>query len=217
MSRSSATLFYFCRIKYLIDLNRFVLNVKVGIYQEDGTDRLKVNEESIVFGNNTMHTRFLHALLYLNGKLISHSNICYLHSAFIEPELTTDSEAKHTWAKRQGYNYLAKSSKQCDLPSAFYAEFDQQKEHTMQLCGALSIDSSDCEKFLVPGVTVHLRLYRSPTYTLLSLNGSNDEAKALAGKVQGNIEKSFLFVRKAVVADSVKLSIEKALVESAAI
>ena len=65
--------------KNLIDLNRIVLNVKVGIYQEDGKDRLKVNEQNIVFGNNTLHTLFSHAELYLNGKLISHSNNCYLH------------------------------------------------------------------------------------------------------------------------------------------
>ena len=75
----------------------------------------------------------------------------------------------------------------------------------------------DCEKLLVPGVTLHLRLYRSPTNTLLFLNGSDDDAKALEGKVQGVIEKASLFVRKVVVTDSVKLSIEKALVKSAAI
>ena len=57
----------------------------------------------------------------------------------------------------------------------------------MELCGALHIDFLDCEKLLVPGVTLHLRLYRSPTNTLLSLNGSDDEAKALEGKVQGVI------------------------------
>ena len=203
--------------KNLIDLNRIVLNVKVGIYQEDGKDRLKVNEQNIVFGNNTLHTLFSHAELYLNGKLISHSNNCYLHSAFIETELTTDSEAKNTWAKCQGYNYLAKSTKRLDLHNALYAEFDQQKECTMELCGALHIDFLDCEKLLVPGVTLHLRLYRSPTNTLLSLNGSDDEAKALEGKVQGVIEKASLFVRKVVVTDSVKLSTEKALVKSAAI
>ena len=62
--------------KNVIDSNRFVLNVKIGIYQEDGKDRLKVNEQNIVFGNNTLHTLFSHAELYLNGKLISHSNNC---------------------------------------------------------------------------------------------------------------------------------------------
>ena len=49
------------------------------------------------------------------------------------------------------------------------------------------------------------------------MNGTDDEAKALDGKVQAIIEKASLFVRKVVVTDSVKLSIEKALVKSSAI
>ena len=76
--------------KNLIDLNRILLSLKVGIYTEDGKTRAKVYEHPVVFSNNTLHTLFSHAELYLNGKLISHSNNCYLHSAFIETELTTD-------------------------------------------------------------------------------------------------------------------------------
>ena len=97
--------------KNLIDLNRILLSVKVGIYTEDGKTRAKVNEHPVVFSNNTLHTLFSHAELYLNCKLISHSNNCYLHSALIETELTTDREGKETWAKCQGYNYLAQKSR----------------------------------------------------------------------------------------------------------
>ena len=80
--------------KSLIDLNSILLSVKVGIYTEDGKTRAKVNEHPIVFSNNTLHSLFYHAELYLNGKLISYSNNCYLHSAFIETEMTTDTEGK---------------------------------------------------------------------------------------------------------------------------
>ena len=45
---------------------------------------------------------------------------------------------------------------------------------------------------------------------------TDDEVKALASTVQAIIEKTSLFVRKAVVTDSVKLSIEKALVKCSA-
>ena len=94
--------------KSLIDLNRILLSAKVGIYTEDGA---KVNDHPIVFSNNTLHTLFSHAELYLNDKLISHSNNCYLQSAFIETELTTDTEGKKTWTKCQGYTYLAQTNK----------------------------------------------------------------------------------------------------------
>ena len=75
----------------------------------------------------------------------------------------------------------------------------------------------ECEKLLIPGVTLHLRLFRPPNKTLLLLKGTDDEAKALDGKVQSVFEKASLFVRKVVVTDSVKLSFEKALLKSCAI
>ena len=96
--------------KNLIDLSRILLSVKVGVYTEDGKTRVKVNEHPIVYSNNTLHTLFSHAELYLNGKLISHSNSCHLHSAFIGIELTTDTEGKKpgqnvrkkiTWQKQK--------------------------------------------------------------------------------------------------------------------
>ena len=195
--------------KSLIDLNRILLSVKVGIYTEDGETRAKVNEHPIVFSNNTLHTLFSHSELYLNGKLISHSNNCYLHSAFIENELTTDTERKETWAKCQGYMYLAQTREQDQAFNRLYADFDRKKECTAALYGALHIDFLECGKLLIPGVTLHLRLFRSPKNTLRILKGTDDEAKALDGKVQSVIEKASLFVTKVVVTDSVKLSFEK--------
>ena len=153
----------------------------------------------------------------MNGKLISHSNNCYLHAAFIETELTTDTEGKETWAKCQGYDYLPKSKEQDQAFNKLYADFDRRKECTAELYGALHVDFFDSEKLLVPGVTLHLRLFRSSNNTLLFMKGTDEEAKALDGKVPAVIEKASLFVRKVVVTDSVKLSIEKALVKSPAI
>ena len=192
-------------------MNRILLSVNVGIYTQDGKTRAKVNEHPIVFSNNTLHTLFSHAELYLNGKLISHSNNCYLHSAFTETELTTDTEGKETWAKCHGYNYLAQTKEQDQAFNRLYADFDRKKECTAELYGALHIDFSESEKLLIPGVTLHLRLFRSPNKTLLFLKGTDDEAKALDCKVQSVIQKASLFVRKVVLTDSVKLSFEKAL------
>ena len=52
---------------------------------------------------------------------------------------------------------------------------------------------------------------------MLFMKGTDDEAKALDCKVQAIFEKDSLFLRRAVVTDSVKLSIQKALVKSSAI
>ena len=112
--------------KNLIDLIRILLSVKVGVYTVNGKTRAKVNEHPIVFSNNTLHTLFSHDKLYLNGKLISHSNNCYLHSAFFEIELTTDTEGKETWAKCQGYSYLAQTKEQDQAFNKIYADFDRK-------------------------------------------------------------------------------------------
>ena len=94
------------------------------------------------------------------------------------------------------------------------ADFAQLKECKRQLCGALHIDFLDCEKLSLPNVTLHVRLYRSPNNTIIYLKGTDYEAKAHDGKVSAMAEKASLFVRKVVVTDSVKLSIERALVKS---
>ena len=80
----------------------------------------------------------------------------------------------------------------------------------------MHVDLFDCEKQLVPGVTLHLRLSRFTNNTMFFMKGTDDEANALDGKVQAIIGKAF-YVRKIVLADSVKLSIEKTLVQSSAI
>ena len=142
-----------------IDLNRILFSVKVGVYTEDGKIRTKVNEHPIVLSNNTLHTLFSHAELYLNGKLFSHSNNCYLHAAFLETELTTDTDGKETWAKYQGYDYFPKTKEQDQAFNKLYADFNRRKECTAELYGALDVDFFDCEKLLVPGVILHLRLF----------------------------------------------------------
>ena len=62
-----------------------------------------------------------------------------------------------------------------------------------------------------------MRLYRSPSNTVLHLKGTDDDAKNLDGKILPVVEKTSLIVQKVVVTDSVKLSIERALLKSDAI
>ena len=202
--------------KNLIELNRIPLSVKVGIYTEKTKTGAKVNEHPVVFSNNTLHTLFSHAELFLNGKLISHSNNCYLHSAFIETELTTDTEGKETWDKCQSIIFRHKQKSRIKRLLNFTPTLIANK-CTAQLHGAIHFEFLECEKLLIPGVTLHLRLLRSSNNTLLLLKGADDEAKVLDGKVQLVIEKASLFVREVVVTDSVKLGFERALLKSCAI
>ena len=84
----------------------------------------------------------------------------------------------------------------------------------MQICGALHIEFLDCGERSLPNFTIQIRLYRSPNTTIIHLKGTDDEAKAHDGKLLAIVEKVSLFVRKVVVTDSVKSSVERALVKS---
>ena len=126
--------------KNFIDLNRIPLSVKVGVFTEYGKTRAKVNEHPIVSLNNTLHTLLSHAELYFNGKLISHSNNCYLHAVFIETDMTTDTEGKETWAKCQGYDYLPNTKEQDQAFNKLYADSDRRKECTAEFYGVLHVN-----------------------------------------------------------------------------
>ena len=90
---------------------------------------------------------------------------------------------------------------------------------SLYLYGAPHVGFLDCERLLLPGVTLHLRLYRSPNLCALeSLTDLDaDAVKSLDKNPPLVIEKSSLFVNKIVLSDTVKLSTERALTKSCAV
>ena len=93
--------------KNCIDLNRICLAIKVCLYQPDGTEKVEPADVDLTFANNTLHSLFSHAEMFLNGKSIFCGNNNLNHLAFIETELTTDIASKLTWAHCQDYKYRA--------------------------------------------------------------------------------------------------------------
>ena len=88
---------------------------------------------------------------------------------------------------------------------------------SLYLYGAPHVDFLDCERLLVSGVTLHLRLYRSSN--LCALETLTDlDADAIKSPDKNPpvvvIEKASLFVNKIVSSDTVKFSIERALTKS---
>ena len=82
------------------------MGLQVVIYTAEGKDRVKINDASkVVFANNTLHSLFSQVEVYANAILISDSNNSYHHRAFLETELTTNSDSKETWAACQVYSY----------------------------------------------------------------------------------------------------------------
>ena len=189
------------------------------LYKPNGTDRLD-GSEIIIFANNTLHSLFSHVELFLNEKLISSSNNNYHHSAFVETELSTDTTSKDTWARCQGYQYRGDKKLNDEIKAKIVAKNTSEGKCSVQLYGAPHFDFLECERLLLPDVTLHLRFYRSPNLcameTLTVLNAADvKDLEQNAPTV--TIEKASLFVNKIVLSDAVKVSIERALSKSRAV
>lgn len=204
--------------KNCIDLNRICLGLEVTLYNPDGKDFATPN--NVLFSNNTLHSLFSHVELFLNGQLISSSNNNYHHAAFVETELTADTTSKETWAHCQGYKYRGSTKKSLEIKDRLMDKFSTGGKCTLQLYGAPHVDFLDCERLLLPGVTLHLRFYRSPNNCALETLTSLDEE--VVKSLDQNppvviIERASLFVNKIVLSDAVKVSIERALTKSSAV
>ena len=193
------------------------MGLDVKLYNPDGKDA--ATPDNLLFSNNTVHSLFSHVELSLNGKLISSSKN-YRHAAFVETELTTDPVSKRTWTVCQGYRYRPNKEKNLEVKNKIMKNFADYGTCSLYLYGAPHVDFLDCERFLLPGVTLDLRLYRLPNLcafeTLTDLDA--DAVKSLdKNPPVVVVEKASLFINKIVLSDTVKLSIERALTKSCAV
>ena len=197
-----------------IDLNFLQLGLQVAIYTPDGKDRIKASDASkVVFANNALHSLFSQVEVYANGILISDSNNTYHHRAFLETELTTNSDSKETWAACQGYTYDPEPSS--DANKSEWLQYRLKDtltgDYTFNFYGSLYVDFFSCEKLMLPEVDIRIKLYRaSNEFSLISLGDDSDKMFTAV------IEKASLFVRKITVTESVRLSIERALLKAPA-
>ena len=189
------------------------------LYQPDGREKVKPADVEVTFANNTLHSLFPHVEMFLNGRLISSSNNNYHHLAFIETEVTTDIASKPTWAPCQGYRYRANDKANAEAKKKLN-DFRKGEKFNLELYGAPHVDFLDCERLLLPGVTLHLRFYRPPnnravervaTWEAPDIKRVDQTPYAVV------IERTSLFVNKVVLSDAVKDSTERALTKSPAV
>ena len=207
--------------KNCIDLKRICLALDVPLYTPDGKTLVKPGTDPVlIYGNNLLQSLFSHVELFLNGKLISISNNNYHHAAFVETELTSDTEGKQTWAQCQSYRYRSDAKQYGKQKDKIIDAFTKRSNYNISLYGAPHVDFFERERFLLPGVTLHLRLYRAPSSCSLEAVGTLDtDAIKSADQTPYSvvIEKASLFVNKVVLSDSVKMSIGRALSKSPAV
>ena len=112
---------------------------------------------------------------------------------------------------------MAQTKGQDPAFNKLYADFARKKVHDRDLRRITCRFFLQCKKLLVPGITFHLRLFRSPGNTLLLLKDNEWRCWSESFRWQNASSHwgSFSCMRK-VVMDTVNLSFEKALSKSCA-
>ena len=126
--------------------------------------------------------------------------------------MTTDLDAKTTWAEAPGYQYQGDKSLVEAVNKWKEEKFKQGKftKNKLKLVGAPHKYFFECEKLLLPGVTLHLPLHRSSNDISLQYSAEGDEKFVIV------FERASVFVMKLILKGSVRLSTEKALMNAPA-
>ena len=83
-------------------------------------------------------------------------------------------------------------------------------KHKLKLAGTSHIDFFECEKLLLPGVTLHLRLHRSINDFSQQFTADSDDKYAVVN------EGASVYVTSMILKESVRLSFGKALINAPA-
>lgn len=202
-----------------IDLAHTILQLQVSIQTEKGE---KITNKSLVVPvNNFMHSLFSQIDVFFNQKLVSPPNNLYPYRAYIETLLNYSEEAKKS--------HLTTSLWYDDTPDFIETVLEEDADNkkgyitqnigaeerrkfvlngqTVDLLGHLHSDVFNQDKFLLNGIEVRVRLFRSKNdFCLIDYSGPH--------KI--HISSASLRVRKARINPSVSLAIEKALIRGTA-
>lgn len=201
-----------------LDLNDIYLNLKVAILDQDGNAPASESTGQISFINNVLHSLFSHTEVQLNGKVVSHANTFYHHKAYIETEFSLTDECKSTKSACQGYFYDGDPGNKSSEAKTLFRETLVANGYVLNLFGPPAIDFFNSEQFLIPGVQMLLRFYRaSNDFSLLHTpQKTTATATDKTMSFHAQIQQASLFVRKVVMTESVKMSMERALLKEPA-
>ncbi|XP_041349391.1 uncharacterized protein F54H12.2-like [Gigantopelta aegis] len=159
-----------------IDLKRTRLHLKVKVTHSDGT--ALATDEHVAPVNLFMQALWAQAAVYLQGQLVSSTNNHYPYKAFIQTLLNYGAEAKQSQLQSQLF-YKDDGEVEADIESTDPisgtnsgvanrgALIEKSKMITME--GALCEDIFNISRYLVNGVDMLLKLYRtSPSFSLMS-------------------------------------------------
>lgn len=173
-----------------LDLNDTLLSVVLSVKKSDGTDIAAADKMQPVPSNYFMHALFSDITLSLNDTLIEGGDVMYSYKAAIESMFNFSEESKGLQL----------------LPAGVTDEEDERKEwaensRQFEVVGALRLDFLNQPKYIIPGVSVRIRMKKADSAFSLHLpTGTKDD-----GKTHFNIllKKCILYVRRVKVHPSV--------------
>ena len=168
-----------------LDLNDTLLSVSVKVTDEDG--KALADNADVVPSNYFFHTLFKDVILTMNNEVIEGGNNVYAQKALIETILNYGNDTKEVYLDSIGYEDSAETRK------GWIA-----KSKVFQMCGSLQLDFFDQPKYLIPGVSVSLRLKRNESKFCLKS----------AQKPKLQITEARLYVRRVKVEQSVLMGHE---------
>ena len=196
-----------------LDMQHIYLELSCSIHQQNGADLrysagTAADSDEPTFINNILHSLFSECDVDANGIKISTANGLYAHKSYLETEMSHGKDAKETWLACQGYNYEPNPS---DIASAEIVGREEKTRTStpIKLFGKLSVDFFTCDKLLLPGVTLRIRLVRSHNDFVLISEGA---AKHYTIKMRD----ANLYVRKMAVSEHAISSIEGVLLKTPA-
>jgi len=152
-----------------LDLNDTMLFVQIRVVDKD-KKVLTATDDSIPT-NYIFHTLFKDVILTFNSFKIEGGNDTYIHKALIETILNYNGDTKNVCLAPMGYGTV-------DIRKTTITG-----SKTLSLCGSLQLDFMDQPKYLIPGVSVSIKLQRSNPMVSLESVANTPKIEILDAKL----------------------------------
>lgn len=187
-----------------IDLGRTTLQLQLAVRQRVGNAPLHANQR-VAPVQNIMHSLFQQIDVKLNDRLVTPSLNTYPYKAYLETLCSHGFESKKTWLSAEGwFGEAGDNPAQLWNPAAAAGAAPGVRArgnliangHDFELEGRPHVDIFQQERYLVPGVSMHVKFQLTPAAFHLMYN----PATVVAGNAQGHfttiVRQAVLKIRK---------------------
>ena len=159
-----------------IDLRKSRLYVKMQILKEDGTKLAPKEKTGII--NLPLQSMFSNIDVYMNNKLISVNSNNYPWKAYFKVILSSGSDEQNSQLQSQLFMKDDDPLDSLTLNAGYVNRYEYTKEsRTFELESNLMEDALLLDKFLINGVDIYMKLYRSSAPFLLMSGETNPKYK----------------------------------------